>query len=324
MQKMTVQEILQKGSGYAVSGIFLLTDKSLRPFRGKSGNFLQFNLKDKTGIVSCKIWNNAEAIDAKIERDNVVFAEGSTSLYEGNIQLIIERLEPCNNFVLEDLVEFSEHNLDEMLSDLKKIVTRHVTKNTLLSDIVEYFFSDQSMIRNFKICPGGVGSVHHAFFGGLLEHTLSVVETCLTLSNKYHRAGIRKDILMVGALFHDIGKMEAYQFDSVPKMTTRGRLLGHLPLGFALFRDILYSNCEGYPDKEIIKIEQDIGHLILSHHGKFEYETCRLPMCIEAIVLYNADKQDSDITRVDNITQGIEEGGWTPFDSLTKRLYYKG
>jgi 3'-5' exoribonuclease len=323
MNKHTIQELSEKKSGSVINGTFILTDKSLKSFIKKSGHYLQFNLGDKTGKLHCKVWDKASQINDTIKDNSVVQVAGQTSHYEGNVQAIIEHVEPCSIFDMKELAEFSKYNIDKMFTKLKSLIYVYIKETSLLKDCVDMFFNDESLMNDFKRCPGGVGSVHHAYFGGLLEHTLAVATNCHNIIHRYPDINIRHNNLLAGALFHDVGKIFAYDFKCVPKMSTRGRRLGHLSLGLIYFHDLIQKLSLTYSNKELLKVEEDIGHLILSHHGSYEFEACRLPMDMEATILTHADKLDADLTRIEGLLSNIEKG-WTPFDPLTKRLYYKG
>jgi len=325
---MTIKELIKADLNTRVSANYIVSDISLRPFAKKEGNFLSFKLADKTGKIDANIWQNTEHFYNLIKNDIVVTITGSIKAFDGKNQISVETMVPCDIYDSSELVACSVYDPEVLFKQLINILQVEIT-DEYLKIIVDIYLKNPKFVENFKRCPGGKGGVHHAYIGGLLEHTLAVLKTCLSISNNYQFENIDREILAVGAFLHDIGKLEAYEYSPLIKMTDRGRLLGHLPLGYEKFCRDVDAETELYMKykKEDFRIEMGkvktlIGHMILSHHGSYEFETCRLPQTLEALILSKVDDLDATIIRVAQVIDEIPKD-WSAWDNLSKRMYFK-
>jgi len=324
---MTVSDLQKAALNERVSCNFIVSDLSLRPFLKKEGSFLQFKLSDKTGKIDGNIWQNTEYFFREIKNDTVVKVTGTVKAFDGKNQVSVDTMETCTEYNVSDLVACSVYDPEILFKQLTLILKCEVTDSHLLR-LVNLYLDDPYFVEAFKMCPGGKGGVHHAYISGLLEHTLSVIRICLSISDTYPFEQIDRQLLVVGAFLHDTGKLESYEFSPLITMTDRGRLLGHLPLGYENFCKQIERlkeiwNIETPEFKAAVdKAKTLIGHLILSHHGSYEFETCRLPMTLEALILSQADNLDANLVRVAKVIDDIPED-WSAHDNLSKRFYFK-
>ena len=183
---MNIKEIIRSNSirsnsGTPISDYFIISEIYLKPFAKKDGNFLQFKLSDKTGKISANIWNNAENFYKNIQNDTVVQVTGSISSFEGKNQIIVETMSICLNYDEKKLVACTLYDPEVMFEELSSILYREV-KDEGLQFIRATFLDNPEFVSLFKKCPGGKGGVHHAYIGGLLEHTLAVLKLALSIA----------------------------------------------------------------------------------------------------------------------------------------------
>jgi 3'-5' exoribonuclease len=316
---MKIEEIIaEKEINKSMTGTFIISDITTRAFTEKDGSFLTFILQDKTGRIQGKIWEKAETF--KIQDDSVVTITGKINLYKGKNQIIVESAKVEKEYDISDFLPASKINCEEMFKELCLIMDKIKDINIRL--IWRNYLSDENFVKEFKLCPAGKGDVHHAYLHGLIEHSLSAVKICDFFSD--HFKGINKDIVLMGAFLHDLGKIEAYKYEAAIKMSDFGRLHGHTSLGYYSFlkrmdEDELKTKI---PIEEREELKKILGHMILSHHGSFESQASAVPMIREAILLAEADSIDADINHVTKILETVKDN-WTSYDNLRGKMYYQ-
>jgi len=317
---MLTTEILLQPNNTVVEGTFLICDLKLRPFNEKANHFLTFTLQDKAGTVWAKIWDNAEAISKQLSDQKITVATiiGRTNLFNNKIQVIVDKIKKAESYNIKDLVKVSTNNIDVMWDELVTIVDESL-KSDSLKQIWNAFKSNQEFLEKFKLWPGGKGNVHHAYKHGLLEHTLSVMKITYQFYSQLDIIlSIEKTI--IGAFLHDIGKIEAYNYDNMTtSLSNLGRMHDHSVLSYFQFRSIT----EMLKLKDSQQIVEEIGHIILSHHGFKEGLVIVKPMTIEAKFVAMADYFDSDTNHMlKQLETNVDTQGWV-FDSLNNQFYFK-
>jgi len=313
---MFVEEILKLQNNVVIEGTYVITDIKLKPFADKDGHFLVFNLQDKTGTVSCKIWDNAELIASQIKDQNIsiVDIKGRTNIYNNKLQIIVEKIKKSEEYDVKNLIKISSNDPKQMREELVQILDSNLKDNDLRK-IWQYFA--ESVLDKFCLWPGGKGAVHHTYQHGLLEHTLSVVNIVLNFKS---RLNFNCEKAILGSFLHDIGKLEAYSYDSIKiSMTDIGRLHEHTVLSYFMFRkaietlDLINKN----------PIIEDVGHIILSHHGAKEQFAFIKPMTIEAKLVSWADFIDAESNHMNQqLEHNCDEHGWF-FDTLYSQFFFK-
>jgi 3'-5' exoribonuclease len=313
-KRTNVEDILKSQTNTPIEGTYVIFDLSLRPFNDKPGHFLIFNLKDKTGTISCKIWDNAEYINDQLQQQKalVVLVKGRTNVFNGKMQLIVDKIKVEEKYNIEDLVVVSTEDPEKMWNELCNIMD--LIKSDSIKKIWESFKNDIDFVTKFKFWTG-TKSNHHAYRSGLLEHTLSVLKI-VTQYYELMKGRLSLDKMLIGAFFHDIGKLEAYDYNNIKiERTTVGKLHEHTVIGYYKVRKFLEENNFS---QELI---EDIGHIILSHHGKVETGAVITPMTLEAKIVSYADYIDFECNHI--IKQTPNEKGWF-FDQLLKQeLFFR-
>ncbi|MDD5649406.1 MAG: HD domain-containing protein [Candidatus Nanoarchaeia archaeon] len=314
---MFIEEILKSQNNTVVEGSYLILDASLKEFSGKEGSFLTFKLQDKTGMIWAKIWDNATLIEQQLKNISIVTIKGRTNIYNNKTSIIVDKIKEAEqeDYDIKNLVQTSLFDPELMWKNLCQIMSDSLIK-------VDYKniwdrFVHSNMIDKFKLWPGGKGFVHHAYRHGLLEHTLSVVKIIkMFKENLDITFDFEKTIL--GSVLHDIGKIDAYTYDNVKtQMSIVGRLHNHTIIGYYIVRNIIDEIVSSSKEQII----EDIGHIILSHHGS--NESISKPMTIEAKLVAFADNLDADLNYMTlQLEHNADDTGWI-FDTLNNQFYFK-
>lgn len=308
-------EDLSRYNASEIIGFYLVTQKEMR--EGKSGYFLRVRLSDRTGSVMAYVWNNVEQISAKFKEGDVVKVKGVVKTYNSQYQITIDKIRTANEseYELENFIAKTSENLGNLCEKLYSYIDS--IENTQIKELLKIIFEDKEILKNFTESPAAK-NWHHNYIGGLIEHTISVARICDFASSMY---SLNRDLLIAGALLHDLGKI--YEYGAIPiiEFTDIGRLVGHLSLADQLVCEKA-REVNGFSDNLLLKIR----HLILSHHGEYEKASVRLPQTVEAIVLHFADNLDAQTVGVKQLIESVknDEAKWTEFDKLNGRYFYIG
>jgi len=298
-------------------GFFLCTLKDVR--QGRGGDlYIAVALQDRTGLLRARIFAEAAGLRDEFDSGDFVKVQGRTELFNGRVQLVIEKIRRVNpdqdkpqGFREEDCVLSASRPVDEMWSELDELIL-HV-RDPFVRELLRRITTQHS--EKLRIWPAAL-TVHHAYRSGFLEHVLSVARSALTLGAAY---GANQDLLTAGALLHDIGKLEELEYDRSTSYTRDGNLIGHVTLGAMMVRGTIASIPE-FPD--ILRTQ--IEHLILSHHGHKEFGAPVEPMTIEAMILAAADDLDAKINQVRQALDEDGEGEFTAYHSRLGRVLWRG
>ncbi len=303
--------------GSEITEFFVLRKKEFKEtFEGQK--FLKLELGDKTGRVDGVVWDNPEEIYNQAEAGEIVKVKGWVSSYKGELQIKVERLKKASEGEADpaDFLPASEKDLESLICEFKEITA--TIENIHLRKILQLILDDPSITPGLKVAPGGK-LWHHAYVGGLLEHTLKVADICEKAAGLYGL--INRDLLITGALAHDLGKIRAYSSKGFFDYTDEGRLIGHIVSGVELI-DQKLGMIEDFPPDLALQLK----HLIISHHGELEFASPVVPMTIEAIVLHYADEMDAKVDAFAHIikTQKIKGKRWSDWVHLINRYIYLG
>lgn len=294
--------IKELSSGQVFQDYYVCLKKSER--QTKDGKpYIQFTISDKSGTVDGKMWENSiKEFGADFSEKTVVVLRGKADLYEGRMQVIADRIGKADpkNFDPLWFLPQSPVEITDIMNELGELVSS--IKDQGLKKVVGAFFNDSEIADSFKTAPGAT-NLHHAYIGGLAHHTLCVMKFCDHLTQLY--AGIDRDVLLVSALFHDIGKIRENSWDMCFERTDEGELIGHIIIS----RDIFLA-CAKIAQLEP-RLTMHIEHNILSHHGIHEYGSPKLPMTVEAFALHLADLGDSRMDEYFRMLEKVPEGGST-------------
>ncbi len=291
-----------------INDIFLIDEKKI--LQTKDGkNYLLLKIKDKTGNIDAKKWNVEENKFDEINPGDIILIKGKAEKFNNNLQIIIENIEKIEFQAkyLEYLIPKTEKNISELTVKLKSFYNK--IKDSYLRKLLKKSLLDEDFYEKFKLSPAA-SSFHHAYQGGLLEHTISVTEISISLGNIYNVQNM--DVLIAGALLHDIGKI--FEYDPVTfKRTDEGKLLGHIAIGVN-YIDKKISQIKNFP----LSLSYAIKHIILSHHGEFEWGSPVQPSFLEALIVHFADNIDSKIQPI--ISNTNSEDKWIYLKSLRRKV----
>lgn len=303
-------------AGDRVDDIFVLSEKILSQKRD-GNNFLNVILSDKTGTIKGVVWDNVNQIAAGITSGDFAHVNGSVSDYRGTLQVVIKKMEPFSPDRVDpsDFLPQTSRDIEGMFERLVKR-TDSITTDYLKA-LIDAFFKDKEFVNKFKTAPAGK-KMHHAYIGGLLEHTLSMVSLADKIAGHY--SGIDRDLLLSGAILHDIGKIDEFEYQFKIDYSDKGRLLNHIVIGIKMVDDKL-SGIEHFPEDQMLLLK----HMIVSHHGTREFGSPEPPKTIEAVLLNYIDEIDSKVNAIrDFIASEDPDETWTSYHRLLERHFYKG
>ena len=293
------KQIPEYKEGEAVNDLFVVRfKKPIRQTRNGK-HFFELKLQDALGDTMLKFWGtqNRETIQLlydSIKPDNVIkVINGRINIYRNNIEISVSedvgtiKVVKKGEYNIKDFIRKSERDPDEMMEELQNIIS--TIKNPELKPVIDSFFDDEKFAKEFKLAPAAMYK-HHGWVSGLLEHTLTVTKICDDISK--HHPKLDRDLLLTGAIFHDIGKIEEFEVSTLIKVTDKGNLLGHITMGIQM----LTEKIKPLNVSDITK--QKLLHMLISHHGSKEYGSPKEPSFPEALVLSKVDELDAFVTQM--------------------------
>jgi len=303
-----------------------VSSKKLQEARDQK-KFLLMTLTDKTGSIRAVDWYNADKNFSRINEGDVILARGKVVYFEDHAQINLDK-EPESVRILSDLeydfqrfVDMTSQDIDKMYEKLT-IFIKEIRDDDLRRLLQILFFEDEQFVKEFVQVPAGV-NVHHAYLGGLLEHTVDVAALCKKVSTVYEQF-LNKDLLITGAILHDIGKVKEYKVTQKGfEVTDEGELIGHIVLGTQMLRET--ASKVPLSKTKLMQLE----HIILSHHGELEWGSPVLPKTAEAFVIHMIENMDAKLARFRAIGEKERKNGnerlWSEYDRhLQRRLWLGG
>lgn len=320
MSRTFVNEL---ADGDTVNEVFLLADKQMRANRN-ADMYLLATFRDKSGVINGLMWNVNEERLQHISSGDMVQVKGKIQLYQGALQMIVTRIDAVsqNDFDEEDFLIQPHANVEPLLDRLKELIS--TISCDRLRTLGDCFLNDDQLVEDLCSAPAGVRA-HHAYQGGLIEHIVSMAEVADRLCGLYSQ--VNRDLLLLGVLMHDLGKVRELSWDPALAYTDEGQLLGHMNIAVEILNDKLLETRGQMGGTEVDA--EDIlrlKHMILSHHGSLEHGSPRVPMTLEAIVLHQIDNLDA---KLHEFTRSIEDdvnkqSAWTPYSPRMERKLFKG
>lgn len=319
---MTRAFICDFADGDVVDETLLVRDKQVRTNRNGS-LYLQLDLDDRTGSISARYWNATETDTRAFEAGDYVVIKGKVQLFQGQLQLIVNAFHRCDPATVNpaDFIPTTDQDIGALVAELRAILGRITDPH--LQAIARAFLMDEEFLSQLSRAPAGIRN-HHAYLGGLLEHIVTLLRVVDRIADLY--PSLDHDLLRMGIFLHDLGKVRELRYERGFAYTDEGQLIGHIVIGVEMLTDKLLIATEllgeSIPDELVLRLK----HLILSHHGTYEFGSPKLPMTPEAIALHHLDNLDA---KVHNFTRTIDddlnpEGLWTPYDHASGRRLYKG
>ncbi len=297
-----------------VTGCYLVKSKKLSTTR--NGNpFLSLSLGDRTGEIPAKVWDQAAALSKLFHAGDVIYVAGQTATYQGQVQLTVSTLKrPAHTPDPDVFVETSPFAAPEMMRSLKTILSQ--IRNEHLKALVDCFLKDRKFMALFKSAPAAK-NFHHGYLGGLLEHTLSVCRLAVVTADHY--PSLNKDLLIAAAFLHDVGKTQEFSWGTTIDYTDEGRLVGHIVLGITILDERMKS-LESFPRELALRLR----HLILSHHGQYDFGSPKEPKFPEAFALHMLDDLDAKMNGLERfMDRDRQEGSWTEYNRLFHKYLFK-
>ncbi len=313
MTKQFVAEIQDKDS---VNAVFLVKDKILA--MAKNGKpYMNLRFMDKSGEIEAKVWDNTDVLDKQFDKDDFVQVNGKASIYMNKMQVVVAKIGkiPEEQVCLADFLPESLRPIPEMRNELTDVIAR--LANPFLRRLMESFLADAPFMGHYCMAPAAK-AMHHVYLGGLLEHSLSLVKLVHSIVPLYE--GINEDLLVVGALLHDVGKIQEMSYERSFDYTDEGKLLGHITIGVELVSDKI-REIDGFP-RELAML---LKHMLLSHHGLYEYGSPKRPKTVEATILNYLDDMDSKINGIKAhiAREKASSSRWTAHHRLYDRYFFK-
>jgi len=303
--------------GDTVQQAFLLRDRQLRTQRD-GAFYMDLELADRTGVVPSKFWNATRDLFEAVKPDDFVMVRARAESYRGKLQLAVtdvRRIE-SSSVDLEEFLPRTRKDVAALTARLREVVAG--MGDAHLRALLDAFLGDADFLRGFQRAPAGV-SIHHACLGGLLEHTAAVLELALKVADAY--PNLNRDLLAAGAILHDIGKIESFDFERGFRYTDAGGLVGHLPLGASMIEQKA-ATLQAFPRPLL----HQLLHLIYSHHGQYEFGSPVLPATAEAIALHYLDNLDAKLAAFETalLEDQNEQDNWTDWQRAFDRRLFKG
>lgn len=295
--------------GTSVWGSYLLAGKETRSTKaGKP--FFKLRLSDRTGTIECTVWET-DHVQPGVAVGEVVVVSARVSEYQGKPQLEASAVAsaPAGSVNPRDFLPSTYRDIDELKGFLQFHIGSVYDRD--YSALLEAIFADDEMLDSFVTAPAAK-LMHHAYLGGLVEHTVAVAEMCDFVGQQYAR--VDRDLLLTAALLHDIGKVEELSFDTVIDYTDAGRFLGHVIQGVTLVSDRA-RRLASFPEEKL----QRLLHCIVSHHGELEWGSPKRPKTIEALILHHVDNLDAKVKGFLEIVEGTRDAEWTDLRNHFRR-----
>jgi len=295
-----------------ITSNFVVVSKQIKP--KKSGEpYLALTLGDRSGQLEAKMWDNVEEVLNAFEQDDFLKIKGLVNKYKNRFQLTIHKLRKLGETEIEfsDYLPKTTRNIDELWQTLTGFVVSF--QDPHLKSLVQAFMTDPEIAAAYRSAPAAK-TLHHAYIGGLLDHVVSLCRSCDLVCKNYPQ--VNRDLLLTGVFLHDIGKIHELAYNRSFSYTTRGQLLGHMIIEL----EMLQTKLELLPDFPA-ELKTLLEHLIISHHGEYEFGSPKLPMFPEALLLHYMDDLDSkmEAMRAHFEREADLESPWTSYNASLGR-----
>lgn len=304
-------------SGQRVDEIFVLAEA--RQQEARNGLFWTLRLQDAQGVVEAKIWYPNSQQYEKFSPGELVRVRGQAGSFRDQLQITVDQVDVLD--ATDEAVDWSlflprsSRDPAEMLQELEELCAQnlhHVPWRKFCLMVLR-----DETIRSRMLMAPAAKSMHHAYIGGLVEHTLAVCRLCLAIADRY--PALDREILLVGGVFHDLGKAWELSAGIHRDYTDQGRLLGHIQLGLEILEPFL----AGAPDLPP-ELKMHFKHLLISHHGEYAFGSPKRPKTLEAFALHYADNLDAKMNTVTRLVEGLsEQESWTPYQRSMERQLFR-
>jgi 3'-5' exoribonuclease len=297
-----------------VDAMFLVASKTQGVTKGGS-SYLTLKLLDRSGEIEARVWERADDLARGFGKNDFVRVRGQATLFQGKVQIRVQDVVRVDEskVAAEDFLPKSANDPETMLAELQTIL--RAIKNPHLLALAEACFADEALMNLLKQAPGAK-TIHHPYLSGLLEHTLSLLKLIVKVVENYR--GVDVELLLIGGFLHDIGKVYEFSFDRAFDYTDAGQLLGHLVMEVELVSKKIETIPE-FPAELALLVK----HMLVSHHGAYEFGSPKLPQTLEAVILHSLDDLDGKIQAIQNMPEKEPGAKWTAFHRAYGRSFFR-
>ncbi len=310
MKEFFLSECAQQENKIITSS-FVVVSKQVKP--KKTGEpYLALTLGDRSGQIEAKMWDNVEDALNAFEQDDFLKIKGLLNKYKNRFQITIHKLRRLGDAEIDyaDFLPKTTKDIGELWQTLAGFVASF--QNPHLKALLEAFMADPEIAEAYRNAPAAK-TLHHAYIGGLLDHVVSLCRSCDLMCRNYPQ--INRDLLLTGAFLHDIGKIHELTYSRSFSYTTRGQLLGHMIIEL----EMLQAKLARFPDFPA-ELKTLVEHLIISHHGQYDFGSPKLPMFPEALMLHYLDDLDSKMESMRaHFERDSSSSAWTGFNASLSR-----
>ena len=312
--------INQVEAGQTIDDIYIVKDPILRSTT-RGDLYIAMFLTDRTGQLNGRMWQATETTYKSLPKPGFIRINGRSELYQNNLQIVINNVTVVDpgKVNIDDFLPRTKKNVKQMFEEVKEAVGR--IENSQLKALVGEFLADTELMEKFCNAPAAM-KLHHDYIGGLLEHTHNMLRVALAILPLY--PDVQPDLVLAGILLHDIGKTEELAYDMAFSYTDSGQLIGHISKSLLMINQKADSlrSAGTQIDQAVLDA---VGHIILSHHGQYEFGSPKLPATAEAFMVCYIDNLDAKINQVISaIDNEVGDSNWTAWqNSLQTRLYRK-
>lgn len=293
-----------------VSATFLVRSKTT-PLNKKGDPYINLLLSDRTGDIEGRVWENVQEISERFEPGDVVLADAIAQSYQGKMQLRVNNISRVEkgDYRIEDFLPVSPVPIPKLWDEVKQILNSISEPN--LKRLVYAIYDDKGLVESLKKAPAAK-EIHHNYVGGLLFHSLSMMRMADFIA--MHYTVLNRDLLILGAFLHDIGKTRELSIDSFFDYTDEGKLLGHIVIGDSILTSLI-DRIEGFPPN----LAYELRHILLSHHGDMSKGSPKVPVTMEALVVSFIDEMDARIENWRKIFEREDGKRWTTYQKMYER-----
>jgi 3'-5' exoribonuclease len=302
-------------SEQSITTFLLVCEKEIRSTKeGKP--YLRLELGDKTGTIESRMWDQIDAVSREVEREDIVKVQGRVEIYRGKPQFSVQQMRKAKpeEIDLSDFLPSTKEDVEKLYEQL--LAEAESIKNPWLNKLSTSILSDPKVAPRYKRAPAAK-VMHHAYLGGLLEHVVGLCGLARQIAGHYPELDL--DLLLTACILHDVGKLDELCYDRAIGYTTEGQLLGHIVMEIETVANAI-ARIEGFPPALKIVVQ----HLLISHHGEYEFGSPKLPMIREALVFHYMDDLDSKLAaaRAALATESGDEM-WSAYSGALQRKFLK-
>ncbi|MEM6472922.1 MAG: HD domain-containing protein [Planctomycetota bacterium] len=306
--------------GISFTQHFRLADKQIRVNR-QGSKYLLLKLSDRTGTIVAMLWNAEDSDFESLDRGGFVYCVGRTQVHQGVLQIILNSISSTSeeSVDLADFDRFDASAADAAFEELQAILEG--LRNVHLRGLGQSMIEDPSFAGQLRVASAAVSN-HHSYPGGLLRHTVDLMQLCQLIGPRYPKLDV--DCLTFGAFLHDLGKIEEISSDGDLRYSDRGQMVGHIVIGVEMLGKAIarYQSESGHSFPDVLKLQ--LEHMIVSHHGQLEFGSPRVPASLEAVALHHIDNLDAKLVWFESLIDAdlTSEGRWTNYiPSIGRKLW---